>query len=234
MTHKKRTLHGVLLVGALLAALGWWLPWVSARSDAAALVLLGLDFSDFWKFTNEWRDLGLFQVERLTFVLCPPLVAMILALWGNQNKLSSRLFWLPLLLFFCVVILPAYEYVQMALEDTPFVYDDAGFAREFSFQFYFAILTLIMVLSISCLPPLKPRLSYGPIALLALIGTILPSWALWRTWLVLQGFYGNHAQLGPGVFVTSGGFLLVAMSAFYLSSLRDHTHSTQSLPQDTT
>lgn len=234
VNHKERILRGVLLVGAFLAVLGWWLPWVSARSGAAALVLLGLDFSDFWKFTNEWRDLSLFQVERLSFVLPPPLVAMILAFWGNQNKFSWRLFWLPLLLFLSVVILPAYEYVQITLEGTPFVYDDPGYAREFSFQFYFAILSLIIVLSISSLPALNHRVRYGFITLLALIGTLLPPWALWRTWLVLQGFYGGHAQLNLGAFVTSGGFLLVALSALYLGFLTQHRNSTQSPSQETT
>lgn len=216
MSHRSRVWRGVLLAGALLAALGWWLPWVSARSGAAALVLLGLDFSDFWKFTNEWRDMGLFQIERLSFTLPPPLIAMILALWGRENKLTWRLFWLPLLLFLSVVILPAYEYVCLALDGTPFVYDDPDLARQFTFQLYFALLSLIIVLSISFLPRLSDRICYGLIALLALIGMILPSWALWRTWLVLQGFYGGHAQLGLGVFVTSIGFMLVAMSAFYL------------------
>lgn len=221
MSHRLRVWRGVLLAAALLAALGWWLPWVSARSGAAALVLLGLDFSDFWKFTNEWRDMGLFQIERLSFTLPPPLVAMILALWGRENKLAWRLFWLPLLLFLSVVILPAYEYVNIALKDTPFVYDDPGFAREFSFQFYFALLSVMIVLSISFVPRLSHQIRYGLITLLALIGMILPSWALWRTWLVLQGFYGGHAQLAPGVFVTSGGFMLVAIGAFYLGFFRN-------------
>lgn len=221
MSHRARTWHGVLLAGALLAALGWWLPWVSARSGAAALVLLGLDFSDFWKFTNEWRDMGLFQVERLSFTLLPPLVAMILALWGTRNKLAWRLFWLPLLLFLSLVILPAYEFVEMALADTPFVYDDPGFAREFSFQFYFALLSVLLVLLISFVLRLSHRVHYGLITFLALLGMILPSWALWRTWLVLQGFYGGHAQLGSGLFVSSVGFMLVTISAFYLGFLRN-------------
>lgn len=212
---RSRRLRWVLLIGALLAAFGWWLPWVLPRSGAAALVLLALDFSDFWKFTNEWRDMGLFQVERLCFVLPPPLVAMSLALWVAGERASLRLLLIPLLLFFSVVILPAYEYVRIALEGRPFVYDNADLARQFTFQLYFAMSSVLVVLLIPLWQRLSNKVRHVLIAALALVGAVLPAWALWRTWLVLQGFYGGGAQLGPGVFVTTVGFILVTIAALY-------------------
>ncbi|MGB0388732.1 MAG: hypothetical protein ACPGWR_28265 [Ardenticatenaceae bacterium] len=215
MMRIKRGLRWLLLIGALLAALGWWLPWVSARSGVAALVLLGLDFSDFWKFTNEWRDMGLFQVERLCFVLPPALVAMSLAVWSAGERAGLRYFLIPLLFFLSVVILPAYENVENALKNTPFVYDDPDKARQFAFQFYFALSSLLVILLIPLWQRLSDTVRRLLIGTLALAGAILPAWALWRSWLVLQGFYHGSAQLGPGLFVTSFGFMLVAISALY-------------------
>ena len=143
------------------------------------------------------------------------MVAMSLALWVAGERESLRLLLMPLLLFLSVVILPAYEYVRVALQGVPFVYDDPNLGREFSFQFYFAMISVLVVLLIPLWQRLSNQVRYGLIATLALVGALLPAWALWRTWLVLQGFYGGGAQLGPGLFVTFVGFVLVMITALY-------------------
>ncbi|MBA3534373.1 MAG: hypothetical protein H0T73_20825 [Ardenticatenales bacterium] len=203
-----------VVLGASLAALGWWLPWVIPERGTAALVLLGLDLGEFWKFTAEWRG-GLFALERLFFFLPPPLAAMTLTLWVAGARGWGRWLLLPLLLFLSVVILPAFEFVREVLKENPLVYEDGNLAREFSFQFYLALGSLLVVGLLPLWHRAGERLRSGFVALLAGAGALLPAWALWRTWLVLQGFYGDGALLGPGIFLTSGGFALALAGASY-------------------
>lgn len=270
MTRPTRSLPRWVAAGALVGALGWWLPWIVSRSGAAALVLLALDLGDFWKFTAEWQT-GLFGPERHAFFLAPPLAAMILALyaagrrrpqtvgrerwlllgalvalgalllagrlWAEQGSLgapatlllllaagvglgvlvtetlAARNGWLPLLFFLGVVILPAFEFARPALAGTPLRYDDPYQQAEFGFQVALAALTLLSVTLI----PLWSRLpAWGralPVLLLALIGALAPPWAMWRSWPVMQSFYGGGAQVGIGLWIGSAGFLLAAAGA---------------------
>ncbi|MDQ4077978.1 MAG: hypothetical protein M3220_17240 [Chloroflexota bacterium] len=220
-----------IAAGALLGALGWWLPWVLSESGAAALVLLGLDLGDFWKFTAEWRG-GLFELERVLFFLPPTLAAMILALWLAGQCGWWRWFLLPLLLFLSVVILPAFEFVRPALAGVPFLYEYealegpaqdvmASYAREFTFQLQLAFAAVLVVLLVPLWQRLSDQVRRSLIALLAITGAILPPWALWRTWLVLDSFYGGGALLGPGAVVSSGGFTLATVGAL-ISLLVSH------------
>ncbi len=210
-----RDLSGIarsaVLVGALLAALGWWLPWVLPERGAAALMLLGLDLGEFWKFTAEWQR-GLLQTERLFFFLPPPLAAAILALWLASGQKPERWLLLPLLLFLALVILPDYTRVLPALQGVPLVYPTEVHAREFGAQLYLAVATLLAIALIPLWRRATPRLRQSIIAAIALTGAVLPAWALWRTWPLLQGLYGGGALPGPGIFVSAGGFLLVAIA----------------------
>lgn len=238
-------------VGALLGALGWWLPWVTHERGAAGLVLLGLGLGDFWKFTAEWR-IGMLEFERLAFFLPPPIAAMILSLWiaGWRRRLDrwseglsmagfalaalllpraargwvgegvspgvialavggglgalaylaveigrARNGWGPLLVFLTLVILPAFDLPG---------YDE----REFSFQFRLAIATAAVVGLVPLWARLPSPVRRGAVALLALTAAIAPLWAMWRTWLVLQSYYGGGARIGVGLIVTATGFAL--------------------------
>ncbi len=196
----------------MLGALGWWLPWVTPQSGAAALVLLGLDLGDFWKFTQPWRS-GQFEAERLFFFLPPALAALCLLLWLSGERGALRWGLLPLLFFCALVVLPALDILLPAMMWLPPRLATPSLAREFAFQLY---LSLGVLASIALLPlwgRLGTRGRYGLIGLIALAGACLPAWALWRTWPLLQGLYAGGAQVGVGVGVTSGGFVLAALAA---------------------
>ncbi len=218
MTGEPRWARWAIPAGALLGALGWWLPWVLPESGAAALVLLGLDLGEFWKFTREWRlpaagGLGLFEWERHFFFLPPALAAMILALWIAGQRGRARWLLLPLLLFLSLVILPEYPKVQLAFDSVPFVYEQPDARREFTFQLYLATASLLTILLIPLWQRVRSTARLWLISIAGLIGAALPAWALWRTWLVLNGLYGGSALLGPGLLVTVVGFALVTFAA---------------------
>jgi hypothetical protein len=204
-----------IAAGALLGAFGWWLPWVVPASGAAALALLGLDLGDFWKFTAEWRR-GIFEIERLFFFLPPPLAAMVLSLWMASGRGGATWLLIPLMLFLGLVILPAFEWVLPALGGVPLAYENPGLAREFGFQLYLTIATMLVILLIPLWRRLGATSRVALMSIIAACGAILPAWALWRTWPVLAGFYGGNLMAGPGVLISSLGFALVAVSSVCL------------------
>lgn len=206
MSQEARWARWATAGGALLAALGWWLPWVLPTSGAAALALLGLDLGEFWKFTAEWRG-GLLEGERVTFFLPPTLAAMILALWVAAGRGARRWLLMPLLLFLSVVILPPLQ------EITP--------SRQFRFQLLLSGATLLVIALIPAWQRLGGTVRRLVTASLALAGALLPAWAMWYTWLLLQGLYGGSARVGPGIFLSCGGFLVVALAAL-LPASRNH------------
>lgn len=218
MSGEPRWARWLIFAGALVGAVGWWLPWVLPRSGAAALVLLGLDFGDFWKFTREWRlpavgGLGLFEVERVLFFLPPALAAMILALWLAGQRGRGRWLLVPLLLFLSVVILPEYPRVQAAFETVPFVYGNPDLGREFNFQLRLSAASLLVILLIPLWQRVGSRARHGMMAVIGLLAAALPAWALWRTWLVLEGLYGGGVLVGPGLPLSMVGFALVTVAA---------------------
>lgn len=229
-----RAARWLLVAGLLGGALGWWLPWVLSYRGAAALVLLGLDLGDFWKFTNEWRELGLLRWERLAFFLPPPLAAMGLALGIAGARGRARWLGLPLAAFLSFVILPAYEDVRLAFQGTPLAYDDPRLAREFTFQLRLALLSGLGVALVPLWQRLDGRLRGALLVAVTGAGALLPAWALWRTWPLLQGLYGGGARVGPGVALTVGGFLVALLASLHLlaraiagHTFNDESHSTE-------
>lgn len=202
-----RTVNFLFVLSVLAGAVGWWLPYAQHQNGAAALVLLGLDLGDFWKFTNEWRVQGLFELERLYFFLPPALAAMMLSLWLATQRGKWRVLFLPLLLFLGVVVLPAVDIIlPPLLAENPFVFEDSGTAREFTFQLWLSVTTLLMIATIPLWQRVPLPLVRALLVILGLLATILPAYALWSTWLVLAGFYGEGLVVGMGIFVTAIGF----------------------------
>lgn len=213
-----RPVNFLFVLSVIAGAVGWWLPYAQHENGAAALVLLGLDLGDFWKFTNEWRIQGLFEMERLYFFLPPALAAMMVSLWLATQRGKWRVLFLPLLFFFAVVILPAFEvFLQHLLPGNPFIFEDEGYAREFTFQLWLSVATLVMIAAI----PLWQRVPLALIGVLLVLfgvmGAILPAYALWQTWLVLGGFYGQGLVVGMGIFVTAIGFGVASGLAWMLT-----------------
>lgn len=211
-----RTVNFLFVCAVLAAAVGWWLPYAQHQNGAAALVLLGLDLGDFWKFTNEWRYQGLLANERLFFFLPPALAAMMMSLWLATQQGKWRWLFLPLLFFLGVVVLPAVDIIlPPLLADNPLVFEDEGLAREFTFQLWLCIVTLVTIAAIPLWQRLPPRVLRGILLLLGLIGAILPAYALWYTWLLLAGFYGQGLVVGVGIFVTTIGFGAAGLLAVF-------------------
>jgi hypothetical protein len=212
-----RTMNLLFVLAVLAGAVGWWLPYVQHQNGAAALVLLGLDLGDFWKFTNEWRIRGLLVNERHFFFLPPAIATLMLSIWLGTQQGRWRWLFLPLLLFLALVVLPAIDVMLPALlPGNPFIFEDEGYAREYTFQLWLSVLTLLGIVTIPLWKRLPPIVSKIMLVVLGVCGAILPAYALWYTWLVLQGFYGQGLMVGAGIFVTAVGFGMAMLIALLL------------------
>lgn len=191
-------------MGVLAGAVGWWLPWVLHPSGAAALVLLGLDLGEFFKFTPAGKN-GELYWERHFFYLPPVLASLALtALLASQRRAVARGLLAIVAAFLAAVVLPPYPYSSVVL-----------FSAEFRFQSYAALVALGAV-ALALVGPQIVRSSPTALLLLriaiGLAGLALPVWAFWRVKLILDGLYGRPIVVGPGLFVTAGGFTLLAIA----------------------
>lgn len=132
----------------------------------------------------------------------------ILALWGGVAIGAlvylmveigrARNGWGPLLVFLALVILPAFDLPG---------YDP----REFSFQFRLATVTAAVIGLVPIWARIPPFARRVAIVLLGLVAALAPAWAIWRSWLVLQSYYGGGARVGVGVVITVAGFAVAVI-----------------------
>lgn len=190
-------------VGALLGALGWWLPWALHPKGAAALVLLGLDLGEFFKFTTLWRS-GVIGLEREVFFVPPVAAALLISLLTARASFRRRAVAALIAILLVVAILPEYE--RWFLLATP----------EYRAQGVLAAIGLSgIAVALVGGPRLSVRLLQGGIVSTAFAGTLLPLWGFWRLELILEWLYGSPVVWGPGIWLNALGFLSVAGAGWF-------------------
>ncbi|HYN88472.1 MAG TPA: hypothetical protein VER55_08070, partial [Ardenticatenaceae bacterium] len=154
-------------LGALVGAAGWWLPWVLHPSGAAALVLLGLDLGEFFKFTDAGRA-GRLEWERQLFYLPPVLASLALAALAAERRFLGRLLLTSTASLLAVVVLPPYPYDR---------------SRLLSAEFRFQTLSALFAFACAAIALLAPLFGRPPRALLrtlqaaiGIAGAGLPLW----------------------------------------------------------
>ncbi|MDQ7029311.1 MAG: hypothetical protein Q9O62_05755 [Ardenticatenia bacterium] len=202
--------RSIAWIGTWLGGGGWWLPWVLHPKGAAALVLLGLDLGEFFKFTTLWRN-GTIGVER-DVLYVPPVAASLLmsalaAHWPARARTAAGCIAGVLAL----VVLPEPERWRHLA--TP----------EFRAQGLLAGVGLAMFLLSVTVGPRLPAWTWRSVGgLAALAGALLPLWGFWRLELVLEWLYGSAILWGPGLWVTTLGFTgaLIALTAEQIRARR--------------
>jgi hypothetical protein len=199
-------------LGIILALVGYWGPWVDHKT--AALVLNGLDMSEYVKFLPEGRD-GSTLVVRELFYLPSLAAALCLALlvgwlWPRYSA-TARVIMLSLAVGLCMVVLPPYPFVLNAL-DSP----------EFRGQFILCVLCLGLIAACLLYRFLTSRLRRGSflqrfanlvLIALALLGTIPAVAQFFAVRPALDRAYGWHVQIGWGLWVMVVGFACVIAAA---------------------
>ncbi len=194
----------ITLAGALLAAVGFYSPWVTTQRQVAALTYNALDLTEFCKFILR-AQLG--QVTRELFLVPIVAAALALALWASQPDQRSRILRYALsavAVVFSLVPLSPYPHVLTAYASA----EDRG-------SFW---LSLAGLLGVALIILFGQRIKSGwrdaAFVALALIGAAWPVWEFAaRALPAVSRAYGSPALVGWGLVVTVAGFVLVAAGA---------------------
>ncbi|RLC69975.1 MAG: hypothetical protein DRI52_07915 [Chloroflexi bacterium] len=190
-------------LGILLALVGYWGPWVDHQT--AALVLSGLDMSEYVKFLPEVRE-GSVRVFRELFYLPPLAAALCLALlvgrlWPRY-PLAVRVIMLSLAVGLCIVVLPPYPFVLHALASV-----------ELRGQFILAVLCLGLIAAFPLYRHLPSLLANLILIALALLGAIPAVAQFFAIRPALDRAYGWPVQVGWGLWVMVVGFAFIIAAA---------------------
>ncbi|MDY7041682.1 MAG: hypothetical protein SVX38_12545 [Chloroflexota bacterium] len=186
----------------LLALIGYWGPWVDHQSTA--LVLNGLDMSEFVKFLPEVRSGSAFMLRELFYL--PPLAAALclalLAVRLRSHPAIVRMVMFGLAVGLCIVVLPPYPFVLHALA-----------SAEFRRQFILAVFSLGLVAASPLYRRLPARLVSLILVALAFVGVIPAVAQFFAIRPALDQAYGWPVQIGWGLWVTVVGFAFVIVTA---------------------
>lgn len=188
------------LLGLALALIGYWGPWVNHKT--AALVLSGLDMSEYVKFLAEVKW-GTEPMVRELFYLPPLAAALCLALLAANERSGCSPWMRGLMLAAAValalVVLPAYPFVLRAPA-----------SAEFRWQFAASVLCLLFIVSYRFYRRLSASVAAWLLMGLAFVGAVPPLWQFFSIRNAIERVYSQPIELGWGLWLTAGGFLIVA------------------------
>jgi len=191
------------LLGIVLALIGYWGPWVNHKT--AALVLSGLDMSEYVKFLAEVKW-GTESMVREIFYLPPLAVALCLALLAANERADYSSWMRGLMLVAAValalVVLPAYPFVLQALTSS-----------EVRWQFASSILCLLFIGGYRFYRRLSTSLVAWLLMGLAFVGAVPPLWQFFSIRHAINRVYGQPIELGWGLWLTVAGFPIIVTAA---------------------
>jgi hypothetical protein len=197
----KRVVRLLLPVGLLLAAIGYYGPWIVHRT--AALSLSGVDMGEFVKFLPGALD-GSVGIVRQAFYLPPLAIVIGVALVAGSRQL--RYTWL---LRGSMLVLA----VPVSLQLLPPAWSPASLAAsEFRLQ---AIALAICWLSLAgfwILGQLSVRVTGLLGAVLALLAGMLSAWQFFVAQPAIDAVYRIAPPAGWGFFLCLAGLAIVAVA----------------------
>ena len=195
----------LLPLGWLLAAAGYYGPWIDHAT--AALTLSGIDMAEFVKFLPAVQD-GTLAVVRQLFYLPPVAVVVGVALLVASRRLAYP--W-PLRLLALILSVP------ISLQLLPPAWSPSSLATpEFRLQ-ALALGLCWLLLAASWLLGRLPTWLSGPLtALLALASGVLPTWQLLLVKPQVDAVYGTAPSLGWGFFLCLAGLAIMALAGALL------------------
>jgi hypothetical protein len=204
----RESLFPLAVTGIVLAYFLVWLP-----QPVVGLSFIGLEMGEWVKFIPQVQS-GEVLPGRNLFYLPPVTSGLMLAFWtADWPNRRSRTWLARGLAVLCgLLAFPALEAIR---------YEPGS-----EWQLRLGMVGLVVVgagLSplLRLLPgPWADAVPWGLVTVLALIGSILPTWAYLAIRPAAAGLLGEQVGIGPGVWLNLGGHFLAGMAA--LLHLRDH------------
>lgn len=192
----------LLPVGWVLAAVGYFGPWIAHHT--AALTLSGVDLGEFVKFIPSVVD-GSLPVARQLFYLPPIAVVVSIALLGSLDKLNYP--WSLRALTLMLAIPVSLQLLPPAWAPSTLL------TAEFRLQTMALGLCWFLLASSWLLGRLPPRLVGSLSAGLSLGALILPSWQFLAVKSAIDEIYRTPPQTGWGAFLCLAGLVLIAAAS---------------------
>ncbi|OQY22707.1 MAG: hypothetical protein B6I34_05555 [Anaerolineaceae bacterium 4572_32.1] len=205
------------LAGLLLAALGFWGPWVDHFT--AALVIPGFDLAEYVKFLPEVRA-GAVPVARELFYLPAPAMALCLALLAGRRR--ERLPWWGAVLL--AVLAAALALIVSPPPDFVLRFGtDAGLRAEWGRQALLAGVSFLAVAAALLWASRWPQwISSLLITLSAALGTAIPLWQFFAVRPAIDRVYNRPVTIGWGLWLMPLGFALVVAAAWRDAGSQTH------------
>ena len=201
----------LLPVGWVLAAVGYFGPWIAHKT--AALTLTGVDLGEFVKFLPLDESL---QVIRQVFYLPPLIVVLTIALLVGSRRLGFP--W-PLRLLMLILAVP------VSLQLLPPAWSPASLlTSEFRLQTLALGLCWLLLAGFWLLGRLPPRLAGFLSGGLALSAVLLVAWQFLSVKPAIDAVYGTPPFTGWGFWVCLAG-LVVVTAAGVILAVRAQTRS---------
>ncbi|MFZ5918581.1 MAG: hypothetical protein ACOYZ7_16730 [Chloroflexota bacterium] len=196
-----------VLIGLMLAIVGYWGPWVDHA--AAALVIAGFDLAEYVKFLPEVRA-GSMPVIRELFYLAAPAAALCLALvLGNWQRHLPAWAWTALAalaLWLALIVAPPVDFIVR--------FADATLRAEWGRQ---AALAGVGFLGVAAALLWARRLArWAAVSLFVLsagTGTGVLLWQFFTVQPAIERVYNQPLAWGWGVWLMPLGFALAVVSA---------------------
>ena len=197
----------LLPLGWLLAAVGYFGPWIA--HPTAALTLSGVDMGEFVKFLPGVLD-GSLKVTRQLFYLPPWTVAVTVALLAGSRRLRY-----PRLLQVAFVLLA----VPVSLQLLPPAWSPASLLTpEFRLQTVALGFSWLLLASFRPLGRwLAPRLAGALSAILALLAALLAAWQFWIVKPAIDQVYRRPPPVGWGLGLCLAGLAILAVAGAILA-----------------
>ena len=197
----------LLLVGWLLAAVGYWGPWIAHAT--AGLTLSGVDMAEFVKFLPGALD-GSLRIVRQLFYLPPSVVVVTVALLIGSRRL--RFPWFVQLVVL-VLALP------VSLQILPPAWSPATLrSPEFRLQTLALVTSWLLLATFWIWGRLPSWLTGSLTAVLALAAISLSLWQLWVVKPAIDAVYGTPPPIGWGFYVCLVGLLILLVAGGLLLS----------------
>ncbi len=191
----------LLPLGWLLAAIGYYGPWIAHKT--AALTLCGVDMGEFVKFLPEVQS-GSLPVSRQLFYLPPLVVVVSVALLAAARRLRF-----PWLLRGVMLVLA----VPVSLQLLPPAWSPASLmSTEFRLQTVALGICWLLLAGSWLLGRLPSTLLGGLSAALALLAGGLSTWQFLVVKPAIDLLYGQPPALGWGFFLCQLGLAILVVA----------------------
>ena len=197
------TWNRLTLLGLLLAAVGYWGPWLS--HPTVGLTLLGVDLAEVVKFLPH-REAAL-SFPREVFYLPAFALSMALTVVANARSRSHGWFLRTLLTLFAIAV---------ALAILPPIWSPQVLRLpEFRMQTIAIGLLLISAFVGPVIAFLPKRAMQGILCSLALMATLFPIIAFWQLLPALRDAYRTPFHIGWGPWLLIAAWLMVVVTSIH-------------------